>query len=131
MAPTPSAGDASRASDAPTPFRAAVRDAVRFWELRRVAYNLLLGALCAGWVIATWPHLRGAFTPLHLFQLGVLAAIWNVFYCAGYAVDLAFQGPDVRAAWVRWRWLLWLFGTLFALFVEYYWIGDEIYPSLR
>jgi hypothetical protein len=31
-------------------------------------------------------------------------------------------------AWRQRRWALWLFGTLFALVIAYYWIADEIYP---
>jgi hypothetical protein len=26
--------------------------------------------------------------------------------------------------------MLWLFGTLLAMFIEYYWIVDEIYPAV-
>jgi hypothetical protein len=45
-------------------------------------------------------------------------------------VDLTLQASSFAPAWRRWRWLLWLAGTLFALLVATYWIGDEIYPSV-
>jgi hypothetical protein len=53
-----------------------------------------------------------------------------VCYSSAYLVDLTLQASSVAPAWRRWRWLLWLAGTLFALLVATYWIGDEIYPSV-
>jgi hypothetical protein len=112
---------------------ASVKPAPRFdpyWEWRRIPYNLLLGALFAAWVVATWPAFRGVFTPVHLGQLAVLALLANVCYSSAYLVDLALSATPVRDGWRSRRWLLWALGTLFALLLEYYWIGDEIYPTL-
>ncbi len=105
-----------------------VRDAIGYWEPRRLWYNAALTALAGAWVVLTWPRFRPAFTLASLLKLIVLAALANVCYSAAYLVDLPMQGSSLRAAWNQRRWILWVFGTLLALVVACYWIGDEIYP---
>jgi hypothetical protein len=110
--------------------RTKLSDASRYWEPRRLPYNLLLAALFAAWLVATWPAFRGAFTPAHVGQLALLALLANVCYSAAYVVELGVEATPARNGWRERRWLLWATGTLFALLIEYYWIGDEIYPRL-
>jgi len=105
-----------------------LRDAIGYWEPRRLWYNVSLTALTATWIVVTWPHFRPAFTLASLAKLIVLAALANVCYSAAYLVDLPIQGSSFRSAWQQRRWILWLFGTLLALVFTCYWIGDEIYP---
>ena len=58
----------------------------------------------------------------------ILAVLANVCYSTAYLVDFTMQASTLAAGWRRWRGLLWLAGTLFALLIAMYWIGDEIYP---
>lgn len=102
---------------------------IRYWEIRRIWYNLALLALVAVWVAGTWPHFRAALNLEALGKMLVLAVLANICYCAAYLVDFAVQSSDPGPAWLRWRIVLWAAGTLFALFVACYWIGDEIYPD--
>jgi hypothetical protein len=111
--------------------RGSLKEAARFWEPRRVIYNLILGMFLAGWFVMTWPHFRPALTPFHLFQFAVLGLIANVCYCAAYLVDVPVLQAGVGAAWRRGRWGLWAVGMLFAILLENYWIADEIYPFVR
>lgn len=114
------------------PLREILSDAIRYWEPRRIVYNLLLAIVVVGWVMATWPHFRhsGSFEHgLALLVLAVLAVLANRCYCAAYVVDIAFQFSDFRASWRRYRWLLWSGGTVFAVALSYYWMADEIYPA--
>ena len=60
----------------------------------------------------------------------MLAVLANLCYSSVYLVDLALP-PAAPDAPRRWRGWLFAAGTLFALFVTQYWIGDEIYPSVR
>jgi hypothetical protein len=110
------------------PFRATLSDAARFWEPRRILYNLVLAAVTATWIIATWPHFRPAITLQGLLQLCVLGLIANVLYCAAYLVDLPMQHTPFTALWKRRRFILWIVGTLLAFVMTNYWIADEIYP---
>ena len=105
--------------------------AVRFWEPRRILYNLILAAVVLAWIIFSWPHFRPAFHLWTLAPLTVLAVLANVCYCAAYLPDLAFQNSAVIAVSNRWRWALWTVGMLFAVLLANYWIADEIYPFVQ
>jgi hypothetical protein len=113
------------------PSRTPFADAIRFWEVRRIAYNLVLTAFAVTWLVATWPHFRVAMTLHSLLLLSILALIANVCYCAAYLVDIPIQCSPLGTLWRRRRWVLWLLGTLFAILFENYWIADEIYPFVR
>jgi hypothetical protein len=113
------------------PFRALLAEAIRFWEPRRVVYNLALSVVVVVWLVATWPHFRPALTLTSLFLFFILALLANTCYCAAYFVDIPIQHSALCTVWRRWRWGLWLVGTLFAILVENYWIADEIYPDFR
>ena len=117
-------------------FSCSVADALRYWEARRVLYNVVLTAVAALWVVLTWPHFRavsvmsippGESQPV-LLILVILGFLANVCYTAAYFVDIPLQ--LTFATWCKYRWALLLAGTLFAILIENYWIADEIYPSL-
>jgi hypothetical protein len=112
-------------------WRGRLISAGRFWEPRRVVYNLVLAAVAVIWLVATWPHFRGAMTLTSFLPLAVLALLANVCYSAAYLVDISMQNSAPSTILDRQRWVLWLLGTLFAIVVENYWIVDEIYPSVR
>jgi len=118
------------AAPAPQPAGRPFRRAIHYWELRRIPYNLALLSLAGLWVVVTWPHFRPAVVLPHLAEALVLAGLANVCYSTAYLVELGIDSA-ARRAWERWRWALWLAGTLFALLLAQYWIGDEIYPSVR
>ena len=106
-------------------------DAIRYWEPRRIAYNLVLTASVLAWIVATWPHFRPALTMQSLALLFILAALANLCYCAAYLADVPLQYSPIRALWQRRRWTLLLIGTLLAVVIANYWIADEIYPFVR
>jgi hypothetical protein len=108
-----------------------VADAIRYWERRRIAYNLVLSAVVFAWIIGTWPHFRPAFKLSSLLFLVVLSALANLCYCAAYAADIPIQYSPIRSVWRHRRWTLWLAGTLFALLLANYWIADEVFPFVR
>src|SRR5215471_17301422 len=115
-------------------FKNSVADALRYWERRRVLYNVLLMAVAVCWVVLTWPHFRsvelmgippGDTHPV-LLILMILAFLANLCYCSAYLVDIPLQLTFAR--WRKYRWVLLLTGLFFAILVENYWIADEIYP---
>jgi hypothetical protein len=113
----------------PGPFRGLLlADAIRYWEPRRLIYNLILTAVVIAWVVLTWPHFRAALTLRSFLLFVLLALLANVCYCAAYLVDIPIQHSSLGAVWKRRRWGLWLAGTLFAILLANYWIADEIYP---
>jgi hypothetical protein len=113
------------------PFRELLVDAVRYWEPRRIPYNLTLIAIVFIWVIATWPHFRPALTLTSLGIFTVLGLIANVLYSVAYLIDIVLQTASFRNAWRQRRWLLWLAGLILAIALADYWIADEIYPYVH
>lgn len=115
---------------APVSWRDALSDAIRYWELRRIVYNLALAAVVIALAIAFWARIESRLSFELLLGLVVLAVLANVCYCAAYLVDLPMQLSSHVGAWRRWRWLLWVFGILFGMALAWYWTGDEILPVL-
>jgi hypothetical protein len=115
----------------PAPFRELFADAARFWEPRRIPYNLVLITIVCTWLVATWPHFRPALTLSSLGIFTVLGLIANVCYSVAYLIDLALQTASIRSVWRRWRWVLWLAGLILAIVLTNYWIADEIYPYVN
>jgi hypothetical protein len=113
------------------PFQGHFADAIRYWEPRRVVYNLILIAVTVAWVVGTWPHFRPALTLSSLPPMSVLALLANVCYCAAYVVDVAMLHSSLASVWRRRRWILWSTGTIFAMVLASYWIVDEIYPDFH
>ena len=108
------------------PLRAVLTDALRYWEVRRLPYNLVLAAVVVLAVVLTWPRSHDLIQIASLLPLFVLAVIANVCYTSCYAVDLPVQLSGFRDTWQRWRWTLWCTGTLFAAVLAFYWMGDEV-----
>jgi hypothetical protein len=113
----------------PPTFRDLISDAIRYWEPRRLVYNLVLVAIVLGWVAVTWPHLRSALTWPSALAVFVLAVLANVCYCTAYLVDITVQYSDFQGIWRKWRWALWVIGMISAGVIASYWIADEIYPA--
>jgi hypothetical protein len=124
-------GSPSLANSPLGPLRPYLADAIHFWEIRRIFYNLALAGAAIFWLIATWPHFRPAFSFTYLPPIAFLTLVANVCYSAAYLIDLPMQHSTLSTAWKRYRWILWLAGTLFALLLANYWIADEIYPDFR
>lgn len=115
----------------PANFRGLIGNSLRYWEFRRLLYNLVLLAVVAAWVAATWPHFRPMIEVHSFLLLAILALLANACYCAAYLVDIPLQFSAVNDLWRRRRWTLWLAGTLLAILLANYWIADEIYPFVR
>lgn len=101
-------------------------DAIRYWEWRRIAYNIVLVAVVIGCAVAAWPHFRAGLNFESLLALFVLGVLANVCYCAAYLADIPIQCSAFRIAWRRHRWMLWFAGTLFAMALTYFWLVDEM-----
>lgn len=91
--------------------RSAWSGCLRYWEPRRLFYNLALLVTflsrvqqCQGWArILSWQ--TGA-------ELVVLAALANFCYCLAYPLDLALQYSEFRSFWLECRSGLFFAGCL-------------------
>lgn len=95
-------------------------NALRYWEPRRLLYNLALTAVVVGHVVARWPASKIFLTRDTFLGLFLLAVLANMAYCAAYAVDLFVQFSGLRAEWPRWRWVVLATGTAFAAAIAHF-----------
>lgn len=90
----------------PPSLREIWSESLRYWEKRRVIYNLVLTATVLTTVarLHLW-HFAGS--PLAWLGLVFAAIMANICYCAAYPVDVALQYSDFREGWLQKRhWLL-------------------------
>jgi hypothetical protein len=114
----------------PGSFKESLSNAVRFWEPRRILYNLVLALFVILWIVRTWPHFRPVMRLINLARLAILAILANVCYSSAYLLDFPLQHSTESSARSKWRWGLWTAGMLLAVLFENYWIADEIYPDV-
>ncbi len=97
--------------------REAVSDAIRYWEPRRIAYNVVLALIVLAYFAINWPHSRTAASFDGVLILFALAILSNICYCAAYLGDVFVQISGLRDVWQRWRWVLFVIGTIFAAII--------------
>jgi hypothetical protein len=85
------------------PLRLIATDAIRYWEPRRLVYNVVLLGIVAGQVVHAWPASRRALNAGTAMPLFVLAAIANILYCTAYPIDIFVQVSAYRDRWRRTR----------------------------
>jgi len=103
-------------------FGELARHALRYWERRRLPYNLVLLAVVLVHFYSSWPGSRAMLVPDGLLQFFVFAVLANVAYCAAYPVDLFVQFSGQRAGWVRPA--VWVTGTAFAAVIAHFITGS-------
>ncbi len=86
---------------------------MRYWEPRRVLFNVVLAVVTGTVYLANLPHSVQALTFDTAQVLFVLAVLANVAYCAAYLVDVLTQLSAFRATWLRLRFLLLAIGCIF------------------
>jgi hypothetical protein len=107
--------------------RAALSDAIRYWEWRRITYNLALVAVVGTVFLAYLPTSRNGLNLVNLQWLFVLAVLANIAYCAAYVVDIVAQLSAFRSSWIRFRWVVLVIGIAFAAVLANY-FSHGIFP---
>src|SRR2546429_7838306 len=96
-----------------TTLRDYATDAIRYWEPKRLGYNLALVAVVGACFLVTLPASRQTLTADTLLFLVALAVLANVAYCAAYVVDVFVQMSGFREQWRAFLLVLVLFWHLF------------------
>ena len=104
--------------------RDVLTDAIRYWELRRIAYNAILIAIVGIVFILQWPGSRSSLSVDVAQTLFILAVLANVAYCAAYVVDVVAQYSGFVATWKRYRWVLFAVGVVFAGIIARFFAAD-------
>jgi hypothetical protein len=102
--------------DQRSPHRALVVEAVRYWEPRRLVYNLALSVVVIGNALLLGPTFWSQREYLIPF-LTRAALLANICYCAAYPIDLFLEAPERGGVWPRRRWVLFTSGTVFAMMI--------------
>src|SRR5437868_7482081 len=92
-------------------------DAIRFWEPRRLIYNLVLTAIVIAYFAVGYPGSKNVLSVDFALGLFILAVVANIAYCAAYLADVFVQASGFRDLWQRSRWVLFAIGTTFAAII--------------
>lgn len=95
-------------------FRDSVTAAIRYWEPRRLIYNLVLAGIVLIYFGLNYAASRSKISLDFALLLFLLAVLANVAYCAAYPVDIFISASGYREQWVKYRWIIFLIGLLFA-----------------
>jgi hypothetical protein len=102
----------------PITLRDSFTNAIRFWEPRRVIYNLVLTLIVVAYFVAAYPASKAVLSVDFALGVFLLAVVANVAYCAAYLVDIFVQMSGFREVWQRGRWGLFVIGTTFAAIIS-------------
>jgi uncharacterized membrane protein len=87
--------------------RESITDSIRYWEPRRIVYNLLLAITVAIYYVHGLPSSKTALT----VDFVVLAVLANI----AYFVDIFAQRSGFRESWRSKRWILVSVGMILAV----------------
>jgi hypothetical protein len=96
-------------------------NAIRYWEPRRILYNLILAAIVVIHFVKDLPFSKTLLQFNSVLLLFLLAVLANVAYCAAYLPDVFAQMSSVRNSWLRYRWVLFVVGLTFAAILAHFW----------
>lgn len=96
-------------------------DAIRYWEPRRIVYNLVLAVIVLMYFVMGMPLTKQLLTVNFVLFFFLLAVLANVAYCAAYAVDIFAQTSGFRELWQKFRWVLFVIGVAFAGVITRFW----------
>jgi len=108
--------------------RSALTDALRYWEKKRVVYNLGLLLIVVGYFIHYRLQSVAVINVDNVLSLFVLAVLANVFYSSAYIVDVFLQLTEYAAIWKKRRWILFTIGFCFAAIIARF-ISMDIFVS--
>ncbi len=103
------------------PWRDYLANAIRYWEPRRILYNVLLLAIVVIHFVKGLPVSKNVAQFNELLLLFVLAVLANVAYCAAYVPDIFAQMSTLRDSWLRYRWAVFVVGLAFAGVLAHFW----------
>jgi hypothetical protein len=102
-------------------WREYLGEAIRYWEPRRIVYNVVLAAIVVIHFVKGLPSSKSVLHFDSFLLLFVLAVLANVAYCAAYVPDVFAQMSSLRSAWLHYRWMVLLVGLIFAGILTHFW----------
>jgi hypothetical protein len=109
-------------------WRDYLSNAIRYWEPRRIVYNVLLAAIVIVHFVLNLPFSKTELQVDIFLGLFLLAVLANVAYCAAYVPDVFAQMSGLRDSWLRYRWVVLVVGLSFAGVLTHFW-SSAIFSS--
>jgi len=97
-----------------------IANGLRYWELRRLIFNVVLGLVVAGHFVSALPQSWRNLTLNTVLGLFFLAVLANVCYCTVYIVDVFVQFSGLQRAWAIGRIAALIVGTAFAAVIAHF-----------
>ena len=98
-------------------FRESVTAAIRYWEPRRLVYNVVLAAIVLLYFGINYPASRSIVSVDFVLYLFLLCVLANVLYCAAYPIDIFVCASNYREQWRKYRWIIFTIGLIFAAII--------------
>jgi hypothetical protein len=105
-----------------------IKNALRFWEPMRAAYNGVLIVVAVVEFTARLPKSRESLRADSFVALFALTVVANILYSVAYAIDVPLQIAEFGGQSRRWRWALWTIGTLFAAALAHFMLSGLFAP---
>lgn len=102
-------------------WREYLSNSIRYWEPRRILYNLVLAAVVVIHFVRGLPSSKALLGFNELLFVFIMAVLANVAYCAAYVPDVFAQMSGVRDSWLRYRWIVFVVGLAFAAVLSHFW----------
>ena len=93
---------------------------LRYWEPRRIFYNVVLAVVVLGHLFAAWPRVQARLSFDLTLQVFLMAVVANLCYCAVYLADVFLQLSALEEAIRIGRALLLGVGTAFAATIAHF-----------
>lgn len=100
----------------PSSIREILTNAIRYWEHRRIVYNVVLAAIVLFHLVAyAFSSLGNTHIASKLPTLFILGVAANVAYTTAYIIDIPAQLSDFQQVWRARRIILFVVGLLTAI----------------
>jgi len=96
------------------PIHECVTAAIRYWEPRRIVYNVVVVAVVVIYYVIAPPGPRQALTANSILLIFPWVVLANVAYCAAHVAEVFAQTSNFRDRWMSVRWIVFVVGTALA-----------------
>lgn len=99
-------------------FRDIISDAIRYWEPKRLVYNIVLALVFLIHLLRHGSSAAHVFLAIDAwFLLFILVVLANICYSTAYVLDVFVQWSSFRKQWISRRWILFAIGLALAVII--------------
>lgn len=91
-----------------------VTAAIRYWEPRRIAYNVVVVAVILIYYVMAPLGPQRTLTGNSVLLVFSWVVLANIAYCAAHIAEVFAQRSNFRESWMSFRWVVFVGGTVLA-----------------